>query len=122
MIKKQGELTEEEVNFVAHAAMELALSPEQIKEIQFVLTSGGDYSSFIKEISSKPMRAFLFRRVVAASLLDNKLEDSELALITQTAKAFSYQEKAVSEYLAWMKEGVAWEQRGANLLEKLVAP
>ena len=70
MVRKHGDATEEEVAFVAHTAFELALTPEQNAEVQKVLKQGGDYAGLIAEITSKPMRAYLFRRVVAATLID----------------------------------------------------
>jgi hypothetical protein len=119
MIRKHGEPTEEEVNFVAHAAMELGLTAEQNEQVQQVLKEGGDYQGFIAEISSRSMRNYLFRRVVAATLIDDKIEEHELATIQQTAKTFDFSEGVVNEYLEWMKEGIAWEKRGAELLARL---
>jgi len=119
MIKNHGDPSEEEVNFVGHAAFELALTPEQNQEVQKVLMEGGDYEQFIKEITSKHMRTFLFRRVVAATLIDEKIEDDEMAIINQTASVFDYKRETVLKYLAWMQEGIAWEKRGAELLANL---
>ena len=119
MIRNHGEPTEEEVSFVAHSAFELALSPEENAEVQEVLKQGGAYQSFIGEITSKPMRLYLFRRVVAATLIDEKIEDHEMAVIVQTAKAFGFTDEAVKAYLGWMKEGIAWEKRGAEIAAQL---
>jgi len=116
MMGNKGELTEEEVNFVAHAAFELALSPEENEQVQAVLKDGGEFDGFIKDVSSKPLRTFLFRRVVAAVLLDEQVDDDEKAVIDSTAKAFGYDDKLVEEYLTWMKEGIDWEKRGAELM------
>lgn len=119
MMGSKGELSEEEVNFVAHAAFEMALSPEENEQVQAVLKEGGEYDGFIKDVSSKPMRTFLFRRVVAAVLLDDEVDDAEKAVIDSTAKAFGYDDTLVEEYLAWMKEGIAWEKRGAELMGRM---
>jgi len=119
LVRKHGAPSEEEVNFVAHAALELALGPEQNEEVRKVMQEGGDYSEFLKGIGSRSMRAYLFRRVVAATLLDDKITDEEMAVINETARAFSYDAKTVEEYLAWMKEGIAWEKRGVELAARL---
>lgn len=119
MMGNKEDLSEDEVNFVAHAAFEMALDPEENEQVQAVLKDGGEYDSFIKDISSKPMRTFLFRRVVAAVLLDEQVDDAEQAIIDSTAKAFGYDDALVQEYLTWMKEGIAWEKRGGELMAKM---
>jgi len=119
MIRGHGDPTEEEVSFVAHSAFELALTPEQNEAVQKVLKEGGDYDEAIKGISSKAMRTYLFRRVVAATLMDEKIEDDEMAVINRTAEAFGFDAAAVKDYLAWMGEGIAWEKRGAELTARL---
>lgn len=119
MFRKHGEPKEEEVTFVAHSAFELALTPEQNEEVQRVLKEGGELGSFIEGINSRAMRTYLFRRVVAATLLDENIEDHEMAIIGQTARAFGFDTRAVEEYLAWMNEGIAWEKRGAAIAARL---
>jgi hypothetical protein len=119
MIKMNHEPTEEEVSFIAHAAFELSLTAEDNKEVQQVLERGGDYRAFITQVESKPMRSFLFRRIVAATLMDEKIEQHELKIIETTAKVFGYAPEAVKEYMEWMKEGIVWEKRGMELIKKL---
>ena len=119
MIRQNGEPDEDEVAFVAHAAFELALTQEQNEEVQGVLKEGGDYDAAIKEISSSKMRHYFFRRLVAATLLDDKIEDHEIAMIEKATAAFGYDEKVVVEYLDWMKEGLAWEKRGSGIMVRL---
>ena len=119
LVRQHGEPTAEEVNFVAHAALELDLSEEENQEVRTVMQKGGDYGSFLTGITSRPMRTYLFRRVVAATLLDEQVTEAEMALINQTAGAFGYQDKVVQEYLGWMKDGIAWEKRGAELAARL---
>jgi len=119
MIRKHGEPTEEEVGFIAHSAFELALTQEQNGEVQQVLKDGGDYVALLDGITSKPMRTYLFRRVVAATLIDDKIEDHEMAIIDQTSKAFGFGPDATKDYLEWMKEGIAWERRGVEVAARL---
>ena len=119
LFSKHGEPSEVEVTFVANAAMELGLSAEQNEEVMGVLKDGGDYGALLGDIQSKALRTFLFRRVVAATLIDEQIEDEELATIHETAGAFGFDKGAVDEYLKWMEEGIAWEKRGAELMAKL---
>ena len=119
MIRQHGAPTEDEVHFIAHSALELALTPEQNKAVQQVLKEGGDFAAELGGVTSKPMRLYLFRRVVAASLIDEKIEDHELAIIHSTSKAFGFNDAAVTDYLAWMKQGIAWEKQGVEISARL---
>lgn len=119
MFRKHGDPTEEEVSFVAHSAFELALNPEQNAEVQQVLKEGDEYGGIIGGITSKPMRVYLFRRVVAATLIDENIENHEMAIIDQTATSFGFDGEVVTKYLDWMKEGIAWEKRGVELAGSL---
>jgi len=112
-------MTEEEVKFVGLAAFELGLSAEENQQVQQVLKQGGDFSSFIAEITSKPMRTYLFRRVVAAVLLDEQIDKDEQALINETAQQFGYDGALKDEFLEWMKEGIEWEKRGVQLFSRM---
>ena len=56
---------------------------------------------------------------MAATLLDDKIEDHEIAMIEKATAAFGYDEKVVVEYLDWMKEGLAWEKRGGDIMRRL---
>ena len=119
MLRKHGDPEEQEVTFVANAALELGLTQNEIEQVMTILKEGGDYNAMLPDITSRQMRTYLFRRVVAATLLDEKIEDDELALIHSTAKAFGFNGAVVDEYLHWMKEGIEWEKRGAVLMARL---
>ena len=119
MMTKSGEADEAEITFVGNAALELGLSPEENEEVMKTLKEGGDFGAELGGITSRRMRTYLFRRVVAASLLDEQVEDEELAAIHDTAKAFDFKSDVVDQYLEWMKEGIAWEKRGVELMAKL---
>ena len=56
---------------------------------------------------------------MAATLIDEKIEDHEMAVINDTAKSFGFDDTAVKDYLEWMKEGIAWEKRGVEITGKL---
>jgi len=119
MMTKGKEASEAEITFVGNAALELGLSPEENEAVMATLKDGGDFTAELGGIASRRMRTYLFRRVVAATLLDDQVEDSELAVIHETAKVFDFKSDVVDDFLGWMKEGIAWEKRGVELMAKL---
>ena len=119
MIRDHGKPTVDELRFVAHAALELGLEQDENERVQTTLKEGGDFATHLPEVESREMRLFLFRRMVSAVLLDDQIEDSERAYITKTADAFGIDRAAVDEYLAWMREGLEWERRGAEITGRL---
>ena len=119
MIRDHGTPSPDEVRFVAHAAIELGLDQQDNERVQQTLKDGGDFESHLAEITSRAMRLFLFRRLVSAVLLDEQINDSERAYISKAAEAFGFVPATVDEYLAWMRDGLAWEKRGAELVQRL---
>ena len=119
MLHDKGEVTEEGVSFVAHAAFELALSLGENQEVQGVLKNGGDYAGAIATIESRPMRTFLFRRVVAAVLLDEEIDEDEQEIIDRTAEAFGYSSELRDDFVAWMQAGIEWEKKGVDLMNQM---
>ncbi len=119
MFHKHGEPNDIEVTFVGNAAMELGIGPDESEEVMTVLKDGGDYDAFVKGIGSKAMKTFFFRRVVVATLMDDKIEDEELKLIDDTAGLLGFDLDGVKKYLDWMKEGMEWEKRGAEIVAGL---
>ncbi|MCA9666651.1 MAG: hypothetical protein KC503_13725 [Myxococcales bacterium] len=119
LVRNHGEPDEEEVRFVGHAAFDLGLNEEENSAVQTVLKEGGDYDGFLDQITSKPMRLFLFRRVCAAVLLDEEITEAERSFLGKTYGKFGYDAGFVEAYLAWMREGIQWEKRGAELMARL---
>ncbi len=119
MGNKEGDLSEEEVMFVGHAAFEMGLTEEENGEVQEVLKAGGDYKAIVAGVSSRTLRTFLFRRVVAAILLDDLIDADEQVVIDQTAEAFGYDGELKEEFVGWMKDGIDWEKRGATLMARM---
>ncbi len=119
MIRDHGAPTPDEVKFVAHAAIELGLENDDNQRVQETLRDGGDFGSCLPEIKSRAMRLFTFRRMVSAVLLDQHIDDSQHSYIKRTAEAFGFDDGVVEEYLAWMREGLEWEARGAEIVKRL---
>ena len=119
MVRDHGQPSVDEIRFVAHAALELGLSPEQNQEVQTILADGGDFGSHIAMVNDRVLRQVTFRQIVSATLLDDLIEDSEKAYITTTAGAFGYDDAVVEDFIAWMKEGIEWEKRGGDLWARM---
>lgn len=119
MMGNKKDLTEEEVMYVGHAALEMGLTEDENSEVQNTLKQGGDYAGIVSGISSRTLRTFLFRRVVAAILLDDRIDDDEQVVIDQTADAFGYDGELKASFVQWMQDGITWEKRGAALMSKM---
>lgn len=117
MVRDHGQPTIDEVNFVAHAALRLGLDAEQNEEVQAVLEKGGDFKKLITEVKDRDTRIFLFRRIVEVSLMDDQINAEERQYITTAAEEFGYEEAVVVAFVSWMREGMEWERRGAEIIE-----
>lgn len=119
MVRDHGQPSVDEVRFVAHAALELGLSPEQNAEVQGILADGGDFESYIAMVNDSVLRQVVFRQIVSATLLDDEINESEKNYISRTAGAFGYDDDVVEDFIAWMKEGLEWEKRGSALWARM---
>jgi len=119
MIRDHGKPDVDEIVYVAHAALELGLDPEQNAEIQQILENGGDFDALVAQVESDETRLFLFRRIVSATLLDEHINESEKQYISKTAEAFGYDANVVEEYISWLCEGMDWERRGLAVMGRL---
>lgn len=120
MVRDHGEPTVDEVRFVAHAALELGLDPEQNSEVQTVLAEGGNFDTFISEVKDRSLQLLLFRQVCTATMIDDEINDDEHAYIKKTGGVFGFDQSAVDDFVSWLRDGLEWERRGAALAEKLV--
>ena len=119
LVRDHGQPTIDEVNFVAHSALELGLDLDQNAEVQGVLQDGGDFAQLVSTIDSRDVRVFLFRRIVEATLLDDQINEAERRYIATTAQTFGYPDDVVDEFVAWMRDGMEWEKRGLGIIERM---
>ncbi len=119
MVRDHGQPSVAEIRFVAHAALELGLSPEENEEVQKVLAEGGDFGAHIAMVNDRTLRQVVFRQIVSATLLDDEINDSEHHYISTTAGAFGYDDSVVEDFIAWMKEGMEWEKKGNTLFARM---
>jgi len=119
MVRDQGQPTIDEVNFVAQAALRLGLDPDQNEQVQAVLKDGADFGGLLEDVTTQEIQQFLFRRIVEVSLVDDSINAEERQYISNAAKAFGYGEDLVVEFVTWMRDGIAWEKRGAEIFERM---
>jgi uncharacterized membrane protein YebE (DUF533 family) len=119
IIRDHGTPNVEEVRFVAHAALELGLDPDENAQVQKTLQEGGDYKALLGEVKERELQVFLLRRLVSVVLIDEEVDDAEKHYIDAAGTAFGFDDAVVKEFVAWMREGLAWEQRGAGIIAKL---
>lgn len=116
MIRQHGAPSEEEITFVGMAALQLGLEAEENEKVQATLRQGGDFQSLLRKVTSRPMRAFLMRRILAASLLDEQISDAEQSVIEQAAAAFGLSAQTVATLIAWMRVNIEAERQLTQLL------
>jgi hypothetical protein len=121
MVRDHGEPTVDEVRFVAHAALELGLDPEQNSEVQSVLAEGGDFEAFVKEVNDRSLQLLLFRQICTATMIDDEINEAEKAYIKRTGDLFGFNKSAVESFVGWLRDGLEWERRGAELAEQLAS-
>jgi uncharacterized tellurite resistance protein B-like protein len=121
MIRQHGEPNEEEVTFVGMAAMQLGLDQKENEQVQRTLREGGDFAAALKQVESKSMRAFFLRRMLAATLLDDQINEAEQAFIDQTAQAFGLEARQVADLIAWIKVSIEVERKLTELLGEVQA-
>lgn len=119
MVRQTAEPTEEEITFVGMAALQLGLTSEEHEQVQRVLKDGGDFDQHLREITSRPMRVFLLRRVLAAALLDSKVTEAEQSLIERTLTAFGLDTQRVADALAWTRVAIEVERQLESVLADL---
>ena len=64
------EVSEQEAAFVGRTALDLGLDEGELKLVQQALGSNLDTKEILGSITDSDLRRFLFRRVVAATLID----------------------------------------------------
>lgn len=119
MVRQHGEPNEEEVTFVGMAAMQLGLDVQENEQVQRTLREGGDFEGALRQIDSKALRSFFLRRLLAATLLDDQINEVEQAFIDKTARAFGVSSLQAAELVAWTKVGIDVERKLTALLADL---
>jgi hypothetical protein len=119
MVREKGAPTPEEIRFVAHSALELALDDQANERVQEVLREGGNFAGLLSEVTSADLRRFLFRQIVTLALLDEHITEEEQSYISRAAGAFGYGDEIVEEFVGWIRDGIEWEKRGAALMERM---
>jgi len=113
------DVSEEEAAFVGRAALDLGLDESGLNVVQQSLGTHLKFGDVIAGVGDPALRRFLFRRLVAAVLIDDQVSDQEKTLIEKTAKTFGWDSAVAGEYVSWMKGFIEQEREGERILERL---
>lgn len=112
------EITNEEVEFIGRTAHDLSLNENEAKEIASSFNEKLNYKELLSQVKEPWLKKLLFRRIIAAVLLDGNVAQSERDFLTQTGEIFGWSNDFVNEYVKWMQEGIVWEKKGEELFNK----
>jgi len=115
----QDEVTDEEAAFVGRAALDLGLDEGELKLVQQALATPLDLKPLLATITDNGLRQFLFRRIVAATLIDEQLNEHDKNALATTAESFGWNQAVVQEYVTHMKQGLEWEKKGEDIISRL---
>jgi hypothetical protein len=115
----QDEVTDKEAAFVGRAALDLGLDEGELKLVQQALATPLELKPLLASITDVDLRHFLFRRIVAATLIDEHLNENDKDALASTAESFGWDQSVVQEYVAHMKQGLEWEKKGEDIISRL---
>jgi len=113
------EISEHEAAFVGRTALDLGLDEGELKLVQQALASDLDTKELLQTITDEALRRFLFRRVVAATLIDDELTDKEKAVVDQITSTFGWKADVAKEYLDHMQKFLEMERKGEEIIARL---
>jgi hypothetical protein len=111
--------SDEEIAFVGRAALDLGLDESALKIVLQAIGAEMDTTAVLESITDINLRRFLFRRVVAATLLDDQLTDEEKAAVDKVIEVFGFDKDLANQYCNNMKELIALERKGEEIVMKL---
>ena len=115
------EVSEQEAAFVGRTALDLGLDEGELKLVQQALGSNLDTKEILGSITDSDLRRFLFRRVVAATLIDEQLSSHEQKVFNAIVEIFKWDEGTVKEYISHMQKFIdAAHQRGIAVILDVV--
>jgi hypothetical protein len=113
------EVSDEEAAFVGRTALDLGLDEGELTLVQQALASDLDTKELLATITDVNLRRFLFRRVVAATLIDSDLTAQEKAVVAMLTESFGWDGAVVDEYIEHMQAFIEMEKKGEEIISKL---
>lgn len=113
------EPSDEETAFVGRCGLDLGLDEGELKLVLQALGTPIDTKAVCETVQDPMMRKFLFRRVVAAILLDADMSETEKAVLDQITETFGWDKAVVDEYVEHMKAFIEMEKKGEEILGRI---
>jgi hypothetical protein len=115
----KDEVSDEEAAFVGRTALDLGLDEGELKLVQQALAAELDTKELLRSVTDEGLRRFLFRRVVAATLIDAELSENEKQIVDTMATIYEWKKDVVEEYLGYMKGFIEMERKGEEIISRL---
>jgi hypothetical protein len=113
------DVSDEETAFVGRCGLDLGLDEGELKLVLQSVGSSIDPKVVLDTVEDDNLRRFLFRRIVAATLIDKHLSDEEKAVVDQVISSFGWDKDAANAYIDHMKAFIEMERKGEELIAKL---
>ncbi len=114
--------TEDEMAFVGRTALDLGLDESALKLVQQSIGTNLDIKVVLETIKHEMLQRFLFRRIVAATLIDEQLSEREQAVVETVVESFGWDTTIAREYTDHMKAFIEMEKKGEEIIGRPGGP
>jgi hypothetical protein len=111
--------SDEETAFVGRCALDLGLDESALKLVLQSIGTAVDTEAVLGTVQEPMLRRFLFRRLVAAVLIDDQLTAQEKAVIERVVARYGWDKSVADAYVGHMKRLIAMERESEQLIAKL---
>lgn len=111
--------SDEETAFIGRTALDLGLDESALKLVLQSVGTQIDTKATLETIIDPNLRRLLFRRIVAATLIDESLTDEEKAVVDLVVKTFGWDKEKADLYVEHMKKFLEMEKEGEALIASL---
>ena len=115
--RADGEVSDEERQAIESAMLAWSIEGEAAEAIQAILSDGGDIGDFVQHFSQPRTAYLLIQELVTLAALDGQYDEVERAAVLGIADKSGVSQGRVVEIEQWVNEGMAWRQRGLQLLD-----
>lgn len=115
LAKCDGVKTDEEIQFYLQAAVALDLKASQIDLLSQTWSNDNEKIEIFFDTSKEKM--FFFIQAIQLCWIDNKYEEVEQKEIQKIAEELGISMDAIEKVEDWVREGIAWNQRGDQLID-----
>ena len=115
--RADGQVVDEERQAIESAMMAWGIEGEDAASVQDVLAEGGDVSVFVQQFTLARTAYLLVQELITLAKIDGEYDDTERSAVREIATACCISDDRVCALEQWVDEGMAWRQRGLQLLE-----